>query len=431
RRVRRESLRRHQSDHSLRSGARRFPRRRGSRCGALLHSGGSRRGRMGRAAIRSVLRPRRLEIRSVPRSGLLRQLPQSRRHPPALRPLGRALALGFGLLPVHRQRRQDGPRRDQSTLATGSRAEPAGLLPGLEPESGLPARGRRRLGARRPGLRPRQQARAHRLAERYAGHRGPGPLAPESGNEPVDFEARGKQRAQGRRAGQALSHPRVLLLRRHRSGPERSRVGGLQSQPRPVRYYAGYVQDNLRWQNLTVNAGLRYDHNNLFETEKLLQPRLGLAYYIPATKTVIRAAYDRLFITPEYENILLSSSAAAAALVPPQLQGNSQLGRGHLFNVSERHDSYNFGLQQGIGSALRLDLSYWKRKVVNAADQDQFFNTGIVFPLNFKGGELNGWNARLDGGPWNGVRGYLSIGHVHALYENPFVGGLFLDAGAL
>lgn len=203
------------------------------------------------------------------------------------------------------------------------------------------------------------------------------------------------------------------------------------SGERTGQYYAGYVQDNLRWQNLTVNAGLRYDHNNLFETEKLLQPRLGLAYYIPATKTVIRAAYDRLFITPEYENILLSSSAAAAALVPPQLQGNSQLGGGHLFNVSERHDSYNFGLQQGIGSALRLDLSYWKRKVVNAADQDQFFNTGIVFPLNFKGGDLNGWNARLDGGPWNGVRGYLSIGHVHALYENPFVGGLFLDAGAL
>jgi hypothetical protein len=158
---------------------------------------------------------------------------------------------------------------------------------------------------------------------------------------------------------------------------------------------------------------------------------VGLAYYIPATKTVLRASYDRMFITPEYENILLSSSAAAASLVPPDLQGNSQLGSGQLFNVSERHNSYNFGVQQGFGSALRLDLSYWKRKVVNAADQDQFFNTGIVFPLNFKGADLNGWNARLDGGPWNGLRGYLSLGHVHALYENPFVGGLFLDSGAI
>jgi len=80
---------------------------------------------------------------------------------------------------------------------------------------------------------------------------------------------------------------------------------------RTGQYYAGYVQDTLRLSNLTVNAGLRYDHNNLFETESLVQPRLGLAYYLPATKTVFRASYDRMFITPEYENILLSSSAAA------------------------------------------------------------------------------------------------------------------------
>ncbi len=200
---------------------------------------------------------------------------------------------------------------------------------------------------------------------------------------------------------------------------------------RTGQYSAGYVQDTTRLGNLTVNAGLRYDHNQLFKTESLLQPRLGLAYYIPATKTVLRASYDRMFITPEYENILLSSSAAAAALVPPALQGNTQLGSGQLFNVSERHKAYNVGLQQGFGRALRVDLSYWKRTVVNAADQNQFFNTGIVFPLNFKGADLNGWNVRLDGGPWSGVRGYLSLGHVRALYQNPFVGGLFLDAGAL
>jgi hypothetical protein len=58
-------------------------------------------------------------------------------------------------------------------------------------------------------------------------------------------------------------------------------------------------------------------------------------------------------------------------------------------------------------------------------------NTGIVFPLNFKGGDLNGWNARLDAGPFDGLRGYLSVGHVHAIYDPPFVGGLFLDSGAL
>lgn len=196
-------------------------------------------------------------------------------------------------------------------------------------------------------------------------------------------------------------------------------------------YAAVYAQDTLRLDALTVNAGLRYDHNHLFTAENQLQPRIGAAYFVKATGTVLRASYDRMFITPEYENILLSSSAQAASLTPPAVQQSNQLGLGHLYNVSERHDSYNVGLQQGIGGKLRLDLSYWRRDVTNSADQDQFLNTGIVFPLNFKGGKLHGWNARVDLAPTHGFRGYLSVGHVRAIYEPPFVGGLFLDSGAL
>jgi Carboxypeptidase regulatory-like domain/TonB-dependent Receptor Plug Domain len=200
---------------------------------------------------------------------------------------------------------------------------------------------------------------------------------------------------------------------------------------RTGKYFAGYAQDTLHWQNLTVNAGVRYDHNQLFTTESAWQPRIGAAYFIPATNTVLRASFDRMFITPEFENILLSSSAAASSIVPPEVQASSQLGFGHLFNVSERHNAWNYGIQQGIGKWLRLDVSYWKRQVRNAADQDQFFNTGIVFPLNFKRGDLSGWNVRLDTAPWNGLRSYVSVGHVHALYVPPFVGGLFLSTSAL
>src|SRR5258708_6994928 len=105
-------------------------------------------------------------------------------------------------------------------------------------------------------------------------------------------------------------------------------------------------------------TGLRYDNNHLFLSESQLQPRIGAAYYIPRTNTVVRASYDKMFITPEYENILLSSSAQASSLVPPEVQASALAGFGHLFNRAEHHNAINAGIQQGFGKYLRADVSW-------------------------------------------------------------------------
>jgi carboxypeptidase family protein len=196
-------------------------------------------------------------------------------------------------------------------------------------------------------------------------------------------------------------------------------------------YYAGYIQDNVKLGNLTANLGVRYDSNNLPVKDTAVEPRVGIAYYIPVSKTVFRASYNRVLYTPEFENILLSSSAEAAALVPPVVKASRELGGGELLVHSERQNVYDFGIQQGIGSKLRLDVDVWKRKSKFAGDQDQFENTGIVFPLAFTSGDLKGWNVRLDLAQTAGLRGFLSLGHTKAIYVPPLTGGLFLDQGAL
>ena len=203
------------------------------------------------------------------------------------------------------------------------------------------------------------------------------------------------------------------------------------SDNRTGAYYALYAQDNLKISNLTANLGLRYDHNNLPSTESLLQPRLGLAYYLPATRTVFRASYNRVMYTPEYENILLSTSSAADNLVPPEVKASRELGGGVLIVHSERQKAYDVGVQQAIGSKIRLDVDVWRRRSTFPGDQDQFLNTGVVFPLSFSTGKFNGWNVRLDSAPINGFRGFVSAGHTRAIYVPPPTGGLFLDKGAL
>ncbi|HTY41879.1 MAG TPA: TonB-dependent receptor [Thermoanaerobaculia bacterium] len=193
-------------------------------------------------------------------------------------------------------------------------------------------------------------------------------------------------------------------------------------------YYAVYLQDTIRWKNLTANVGLRYENNSLPTTTVQFSPRVGLAYYLEATETVFRATYSRIVYTPEFENILLSSSAEAAALAPPIVQDSRALGGGKLPVLSEVQNAETVGLQQALGSHVRLDFDYWWRDTKNAGDQDQFYNTGIVFPLSFASGHYNGWDLRLDLAPTYGFRGYVSAGHVHAVYVPPFSGGLFLDS---
>jgi hypothetical protein len=196
-------------------------------------------------------------------------------------------------------------------------------------------------------------------------------------------------------------------------------------------YWALYAQDSLRLGALTVDVGVRYDHNNLPVTDAQLEPRIGLAYFLDSTGTVLRASYNRVLYTPEYENILFSSSPEVVALAPPLIQQSRQLGGGSLLVHSERQDAYTLGVEQAIGSRLRLDVDAWERRSTYAGDQDQFQNTGIVFPLAFASGRLHGWDVRLDLADTHGVRGFLSLGHTRAIYVAPPVGGLFLDAGAL
>jgi hypothetical protein len=196
-------------------------------------------------------------------------------------------------------------------------------------------------------------------------------------------------------------------------------------------YYAAYIQDNLRFKNLTANIGLRYDHNNLPATDVQLEPRVGLAYYIPSTGTVLRAAYNRILYTPEYENILLSSSEEAAKIVPPAVQDSRVLGGGVLIVHSEKQDYWTVGVQQALGSKVRLDGDYWERRTKNAGDQDQFENTGVLFPLAFESGDYSGWDVRLDVGSVAGFRGFVSAGHTHVIYVPPPAGGLFLDQEAV
>ena len=74
-----------------------------------------------------------------------------------------------------------------------------------------------------------------------------------------------------------------------------------------VKELALYVQDSITKGNWTFNLGIRGDIYNGLSKATQAEPRLGLAYNIKQTNSVLRASYARTLETPFNENLVLSS----------------------------------------------------------------------------------------------------------------------------
>ncbi|MGB7148268.1 MAG: TonB-dependent receptor plug domain-containing protein, partial [Terriglobales bacterium] len=85
---------------------------------------------------------------------------------------------------------------------------------------------------------------------------------------------------------------------------------------RPDLEQSVFVQDQIRLKNWTINAGLRWDHYQLFLNRQAVDPRLSISRYFPGIDLLVHVSYDRVFQTPSFENILLSSSTAVEAINP-------------------------------------------------------------------------------------------------------------------
>ncbi len=192
------------------------------------------------------------------------------------------------------------------------------------------------------------------------------------------------------------------------------------NQKKTGKLVSWFAQDHLNLlEGLTVDAGLRYDHYNIVVQDDAWSPRIGIAYHVKGTRTVLRASYNRLFQTPPTENLLLSSSPQGALFSP--------LASSTLRAVPpERQNFYEVGAQQQIGKYIRLDVSRYVKNIRNFSDKDQFLQSGIIFPIAIARGDVRGTELRLDLINVNGWSAFVSYANSKSNGTTPLVGGLFL-----
>jgi hypothetical protein len=189
------------------------------------------------------------------------------------------------------------------------------------------------------------------------------------------------------------------------------------SGSRPDLEQAAFVQDLIHVGNWTVNAGLRWDHYQLLLNQNALSPRFSIAHYFPAVKLIVHASYDRIFQTPSFENILLSSSSQVQSFEPSVLRLPVQPSHGNYFE---------FGASKSIFDQFRFDANYFRRYVNNYADDDQIINTAISFPIAFRKAILYGAEGKLELPHWNRWSGFLSYSYIVGNAWFPVTGGLLL-----
>jgi hypothetical protein len=187
--------------------------------------------------------------------------------------------------------------------------------------------------------------------------------------------------------------------------------------------YSGYLQDAFQiGSNIAVSAGLRYDRSSLVVKASQWSPRLGVAYNIKRTDTTFRVSFNRLFMPPQIENLLLSDSTQARALSPFANQNG-----GGATIAPESTSAYEAGIVQRL-KGFRLEIVPWWRSFRNFTDANVFFNTTVIFPNSVAMANAQGVDVRLEIPSYHGWSAFANYTNSRITAIGPINGGLFLTA---
>jgi hypothetical protein len=193
-----------------------------------------------------------------------------------------------------------------------------------------------------------------------------------------------------------------------------------------VKQLAMYIEDQITKGPWLFNLGIRGDLYNGLTVAREAQPRLGVAYNIKRTNTVLRVSYGRTLETPFNENLVLSSLGCADAVLSPLLACTP--GVSGQLNPGFRNE-FHAGLQQAFGKYLVISGDYIWKYTHNAYDFSVLGNTPITFPINWHNSKIPGFTLRADVPDFHGVSAFVVMSSVAARFFPPQIGGAGATVG--
>jgi hypothetical protein len=193
-----------------------------------------------------------------------------------------------------------------------------------------------------------------------------------------------------------------------------------------VKELALYVQDQIKAGNWLFNVGIRGDLYNGLTIARQAEPRVGVAYSVKQTNTVLRLSYARTLESPFNENLVLSSQGCGNEVLSPLLlckpgvSGNLQPGFRNEFHA---------GLQQAFGKNLVISGDYIWKYTHNAFDFSVLGNTPITFPIDWHNSKIPGFALRADVPNFHNLSAFVVMSSVAARFFPPQVAGAGATVG--
>ncbi len=187
-----------------------------------------------------------------------------------------------------------------------------------------------------------------------------------------------------------------------------------------VKLLSLYVQDAITKGNWSLNLGLRGDIYNGLTSHKEAEPRVGIAYNVKKTNTVLRASYARVLETPFNENLVLSSTGCADPVLNPLLVCSTNAVT--PFSPGWRNE-FHAGLQQAAGRYLVFSGEYIWKYTHNAYDFGVFGSTPLTFPIEWHNSKIPGFAGRVSVPNYHGFAALFVFSSVAARFFNPQLGG--------
>lgn len=191
-----------------------------------------------------------------------------------------------------------------------------------------------------------------------------------------------------------------------------------------IRQLALFVQDTISVRNWTFNLGVRGDVYDGISSANQAEPRVGIAYNIKGTNTVLRVSYARTLETPFNENLVLSSLGCN----DPAISALTSITQGYpcITNPLKPglRNEFHAGLSQAFGRYFVLDGEYIWKYTHNAYDFSVLGNTPITYPIEWARSKIPGFALRGSVPNYHGLSAFVVMSSVAARFFTPQVSGI-------